>query len=280
MTTTAPRRTFLGWTGVSALSAIGAIGAVGAATSTSPALAKNPATDCGQLALGKPSATGPGTKYDAAGHALNFPGNTLICHLNQPGATFTALTDIAAALRAQVGDNNLTWTPPSSYHMTVVDGVTNAGRRPGDWPHLLPLDAPLEDCNRYVADKLRRFDLGMDLPIRMVADETLATQTGTQFLLRPIDAAENARPRDLRNRISQAIGVRHPNHDSYGFHITFAYYIRPFATVAEERRYQSLWLTAIQELRRRVPVIEMGAPEYCLFDSMNDFKTQFLLARR
>lgn len=268
------RRTFLGWAGA------GAIGTVGAMASARHTLAQDAATAPGPMALGQPSATGPGTKYDASGQARYFPGNTVICHLNRPGATFTALKEIATALRTQAGDGHITWTPPSSYHMTVFDGVTDAGRQPGDWPHQLPLDASLAECNRHIAQKLQNFDLGIDLPIRMVADEKLAKQTATQFPLRPIDSAENARLRDLRNRISEAIGVRHAHHDSYGFHITFGYYIRAFATMADEQRYQSLWLAAIQDLRHRVPVIEMGAPEYCLFDSMNDFKTQFLLARR
>lgn len=267
---TASRRHFLGLAGT------GLAGLTVAART----FASTQGTDCALMALGKPSATGPGKKYDAQGKARLFPGHTIVCHLNQPGPTFTALTEIVAQLRTQVGTRNITWTPPASYHMTVFDGVTNEGRRPGDWPHMLPLDASLEECNRYVGERLRKFDLGLDLPIRMVPDESQAVYTNTQFPLRPIDAAENKRLRDLRDRLVQATGIRHASHDSYGFHSTFGYYIRQFDTLAEERRYQALWLEAIRELRRRVPVIELGAPEFCLFDSMDEFRTQFLLRRQ
>ena len=37
---------------------------------------------------------------------------------------------------------------------------------------------------------------------------------------------------------------------------------------------------AMRALRRHAPVIELGAPEYCLFDTMDDFQTQFLLERK
>lgn len=264
------RRAFLGWAGA---------GLMGA-TVAGRAHAKEQAKDCELMALGVPSAIGVGEKYDDDGKALSFPGNTILCHLNQPGPTHTTLAEIAAALRAKVGNKNITWTPPSSYHMTVFDGALDSRRRPGDWPHQLPLDASLDECNHYVGERLKQFDIGMDLPIRMVADEALATRTNMQFPLRPINDAENKRLRNLRDRLTEATGIRHPNHDSYGFHSTFGYYIRQFETVAEERRYQGLWLDAIRELRRRVPVIELGAPEYCLFDTMDEFKMQFLLARR
>lgn len=232
------------------------------------------------MALGIPSAIGIGEKYDTDGRALSFPGNTILCHLNRPSPTVTALAEVAASLRAKVGDGNITWTPPLSYHMTVFDGSLDIRRRAGDWPSALPLNASLDECNRYIGDKLKTFDLGIDLPIRMVADESIATKTDMRFPLRPIDAAESKRLRNLRDRLSEATGIRHANHDSYSFHTTFGYYIHQFQTVAEERRYQNLWLAAIRELRRRVPIIELGAPEYCLFDTMNDFESQFPLERK
>lgn len=260
------RRAVLGWAGAGLVAAV----------APRPVFAKE---GCGDMALGTPSAAGPGNKYDTDGKALRFPGNTILCHLNSPGPTFDALVEISAQLRAGAGDAHIAWTPPSSYHMTVFDGCLDSRRLPGDWPQMLPLDASLQRCNRYLGSRLRKFDLDMELPIRMVADESLATKTSTQFLLRPIDDAENRRLRRLRDRLSEATGVRHANHDSYGFHVTFGYYIKQFAPV-DERRYQALWTQSMQELRRRVPVIELGAPEYCLFDTMDEFEVQFLLANR
>jgi hypothetical protein len=266
------RRTFINWTGT---------GLLGTTVAGSIAAhAQEQTTNMRQLALGMPAATGIGRKYDANGKALSFPGNTILCHLRHHPQAYAAMTNIVASLQARIGSKNIAWTPPTSYHMTVFEGSLDLRRRPGDWPHLLSLDAPLDACNRFIGNKLRKFELGIELPIQMVADESLATITGAHIPLRPIDAAENRRLRSLRDRLSDVTGIRQCDHDGYKFHSTFGYYIHQFDSIVEERRYQTEWLNAIRELRQRVPVIALRAPEFCVFDSMDEFRPQFFLANR
>lgn len=264
------RRTFINWTGTSLLSA----GLSGAPR------AEPQAQGAERIALGTPTPVGIGEKYAASGKALLFPGNTILCHVHHANPVHAVLTEVTAALQAKLGDKKIAWTPPPSYHMTLFDGSLDTRRRPGDWPHMLPLNASLEACNIYIGHKLKAFNLGMELPIRMVVDEELATKTDMHYPMRPVDAAEGQRVRRLRDRLSESTGIRHANHDSYQFHATFGYYIQPFDSLAAERRYQELWLAAIREIRRRMPVIELGAPEYCLFNTMDDFQVQFLLTNK
>lgn len=224
----------------------------------------------------QPTSTGPGRKFSVDGRVQRFSGNTILCHLNQSGPQHDALKQVYAALRAEAGDTHITWLPPSSYHMTVFDGSVDSLRTPGDWPSGLRTEASLQECSDLIAERLRKFDLGFDPPIRMVADENSPAPTMTCIPLRPVDAAENRRLRDLRDRMSMAVGIRHANHDSYGFHTTFGYYIKQFSPDAE-RKYRSNLTQTIQSFRRLCPVIELGAPEYCLFDDMATFRTQFYL---
>lgn len=228
------------------------------------------------VAIGTPSDLGPGKKFAFDGRAQRFPGNTILCHLNQPGKQFDAIKQIHAELRAKIGDEQMTWLPPSSYHMTIFDGALDVQRLPGAWPHLLPLDASMNDCNEYVANKLRGFDLGFQPPIRMIADESLLTPTWTAIPLRPVDEAENRRLRSLRDRLSTALGIRHANHDSYTFHTTFGYRIRSLSQPAEAA-YLNEVSTAARKLRELVPVLEIAAPEFCLFDDMLAFHPQLQL---
>jgi hypothetical protein len=221
----------------------------------------------------EPTITGPGRKFSVAGRAQRFPGNTILCHLNQPGRQHDAQKGVVARLREQTGDENISWLPPASYHMTIFDG-SNVLRR--DWPKDLDPGASLEDCSDFIAERLRRFDLGFDPPIRMVADENSPAPAMTGIPLRPVDAAENQRLRNLRDRLSVALGIRRENHDSYAFHTT--YYIKRFSPEAEAS-YRRNYVRAIQELRRLQPVIELGAPEFCLFEDMASFQTQFFLTR-
>ena len=230
---------------------------------------------CRPLPPAKPADVGPGKKFSADGTVQHYPGNTIICHIPKSGV-FDELKRVIEALRVDLGTQNLSWLPPESYHMTVFDGVTNAYRRPGDWPQMLPLDASMDACNSYVAKRLRKLDLGFVPPIRMVVNAGDVSRLPGSFPLRPVDAAENNSLRELRDRIALAIGVRHENHDSYRFHTTFAYYVRPFAA-DEDANYQLAYVKAAQRLRKAVPVIELNAPEYCLFEDMAAFRTQFIL---
>jgi hypothetical protein len=225
-----------------------------------------------------PADVGPDKKFAADGKVQRYPGNTVLCHVPKQSEAFAELGRACEALRAEAGVQNLSWLPPDSYHMTVFDGATDAYRRPGDWPQMLPLDAGMDACNRYLAKRLRKFDLGFDPPIRMVVDEREFPGGYTLIPLRPIDARENRRLRDLRDRISAVTGVRHSNHDSYRFHISFAYYVRQF-TPDEEANYQLALARTVQRLRKALPVIELAAPEYCLFEDMFAFRTQFLLRK-
>lgn len=223
-----------------------------------------------------PTDAGPGKKFDAAGRVQRFPGNTILCHLDHPGRQFDSLCRVVGDLRRRTGDRNLFWLPASSYHMTVFDGSLDARRLPGDWPAGLPLSAPLGECDAYCARRLRNFDLGFDPPIRMVVDGTQRAPTITSFPLRPVDAAENRRLRNLRDRLSAALGIRHRGHESYVFHISFGYYIAAFDAVGYAR-YEADLRASFRSLRRLLPTIELGAPEYCVFDDMTAFQPEFSL---
>lgn len=226
----------------------------------------------------KPTDTGPGRKFGIDGSVQRFPGNTILCHLSHSGPQFDALKVAVAGLREKTGEGNIVWLPPSSYHMTVFDGSLDSRRQRGDWPEALSREASLEECNAFFAERLHAFDLGFDPPIRMVPDENQNAPTQTCIPLRPVDAEEAARLRKLRDRLSGALGIRHANHDAYTFHMSFGYYVRAFDPVVE-REYRANLRDMIRKLRQAWPVIELGPPEYCLFDDMTLFRTQFHLGR-
>lgn len=236
---------------------------------------------CRPVAPSKPTDNGPGRKFALDGSVQRYPGNTVICPIPTQSEAFAALARAYEQLRADIGTQSagcLTWLPPDSYHMTVFDGVTNAYRRPGDWPQTLPLDASMEECNRYVGERLRKLTLGFEPPIRLAVDTADLHGVSTTVALRPIDEAENARLRELRDRISAAIGVRHAGHDTYRFHTSFAYYVRSF-TADDEANYQLAYARMMRHLSKTLPVLELQAPGYCLFDDMFAFHEQFRLKK-
>ena len=222
-----------------------------------------------------------GVKFGRDGHVLPFPGNTIICHLPQQGsaaACFNALLDIYREAPAHAFMRKVTMLPPSSYHMTVFGAAASSDRRPEIWPKGLPLDAPMSACHRLLAERLRTFKLDCALPLRMRVDLSDVDQDHLPLRVRliPADGAESKKLSRLRDRLSETLTIREPDHESYGFHITLGYLIR-WLTPEENITFRKELRRWRETLAESCPVIELGAPEYCTFDDMFAFHRQLHL---
>ncbi len=223
-----------------------------------------------------------GGKFHADGRVKKYPGNTFVCHLPQQGpdsVAFNALLDIYRTAADYPFLSNATLLPPSSYHMTVFEGVTeNSRKRSGQWPQGVPSDLSLEACHRLMAERLKGFRSGLTQPIRMKVDLAAPTPEGGAITLPllPVDAAQSRQLRDLRRRLSEATGIRISDPDTYGFHISLAYWIKPLTpeqTEAFDRAHRQWRAT----LSKTAPVITLGPPEFCVFKDMFAFERQFFL---
>ena len=76
--------------------------------------------------------------------------------------------------------------------------------------------------------------------------------------------------RAWRDRLAHLLGYRHPDHDSYPFHITFAYVIERLSDGVLPR-WQAMLNEVAADLQRRQPVLELMPPAFCVFDDMNHF---------
>lgn len=223
---------------------------------------------------GRPT-TEVGRKFLADGRVSPFHGNTIVCHIPQQGehaACFNALLDIYRDLPARPFAANITALPPSSYHMTLFDGANETARTAGLWPPGLALDSSIEDCHREVGRRLEGFALDTPLPIRMRVDPEGTGIAGNALTipLLPVDEAENARLRRLRDRLSAATGIRSPRHDQYRFHISLAYVLWALSATQAQAVRQAMgeWMAMVAAAS---PLIQLGAPEFCTFKDMFAF---------
>jgi hypothetical protein len=216
-----------------------------------------------------------GRKFNADGSPFRFPGNTIISHIPLATPLSDALTGVRDTLAAGSYAHCLALLPPSSYHMTVFEGVTESSRRAGIWPGGLAPDAPLGQANRLLERRLEGFELDCTLPLRMRLDEfSLRRDPGATIRLLPLDEQENRKLRRLRDRLAAQLRLRAPDHDNYGFHISLAYLI-DWMTPELQREYIAVQSECFSMLQKRVPLIELGAPEFCVFYDMFAFDTQF-----
>ncbi|WP_082662734.1 MULTISPECIES: DUF1868 domain-containing protein [unclassified Sphingopyxis] len=247
-----------------------AAGAAAALLAAAPAMAK-PASN-------ERDAT---RKFFPDGRVHPFAGNTIICHLDQQGprsSPFDTMLDIYRELPGRNYARKLALLPPSSYHMTLFGGATDANRAPGQWPRDVPADASIAECNRIVGERLRTGPVASPAEIRMKVDTSDSGYDGNtlRIPLAPRDAAEAETLSALRDSWSDVVGVRSPRHDEYQFHITIGYLIRPLSP-RETRDALADMASWKARMTSRSPIIEFGRPEYCTFDDMFAFKRQFFL---
>lgn len=214
---------------------------------------------------------GVGTKFYADGRVRPFPGNTIICHIPE-GPSRDGLLRLHAQLSALELGSSISMLPTSSLHMTVFEGVCDQIRRPGHWPGDLAADAPLDVCDALFEQKLRTFDIAMPPPFRLRIDKLERLVAGIGLRLTPDGAGEEQRLRNLRDRLSELLRLRHADHETYVFHVSFAYLMRELKP--QEADAVS---TLVAEWQVDQPTIELDAPEFCRFESMFHFERQFFL---
>ncbi|HKT26672.1 DUF1868 domain-containing protein [Dyella sp.] len=218
-------------------------------------------------------------KFDAHGNVLRFPGNTVICHVPLFTPLSNALTAVRDQIKAGPYADAFAILPPESYHMTVFEGVTEKERTRDRWPAELPLNVTLAECTRQMANKLRIFDLGCDLPLRMkLAKPDEQLKIGAMSLM-PANAEEAHKLRDLRDRLAAQLGFRAPWHDSYVFHMTHSYLIKGM-NLETVKRILAFHSKLYTELVSPMGIITLGAPEFCTFIDMQAFDNLFFLRRQ
>ncbi|ORX92000.1 RNA ligase/cyclic nucleotide phosphodiesterase [Clohesyomyces aquaticus] len=236
--------------------------------------------------LGVPS------KFSRQGKTQPFPGNTLICHLFPETPLYKALLSLHAILAESELSHLYTLLPPSSYHMTVLEGICDQNRQKEYWFKDLPLDAGLADADAFLRERLNGFKLNPDFksgdggdsdgeldlrpPYKLRVKGFDPLVIGIGIHIEPQTAEENKRIRSLRDRLSETLGMRFPGHEHYGLHLSVAYLIRHLdnGQRVELERLLGQWEGALGESERD---FELGGVEVCRFGGMERFEKIFVL---
>jgi len=209
-------------------------------------------------------------KFDADGNVQHYPGNTIISHLSP--SVEPELHQSMVALHDKLKSSHLshlyTLLPPSSYHMTIFEGVLDRVRVPGRWPDDLPLNASLEACTALFEKKLSSFDLQCDPPYHISVTGFDPLENGIGVHLEPSTPEENARIRNLRDRLWQLLHIRSERHDTYPLHFSMAYLLR-ILTDEQDRELRKLLMDHFEGMPKN---FTLGSPEFCTFENMFTFE--------
>ncbi|MBV6651750.1 DUF1868 domain-containing protein [Hoeflea alexandrii] len=208
---------------------------------------------------------GLGVRFDQTGIFLREPGNTVVCHVVPGSATQRAMTKIRDRLESLDQNGHFTWTPVSSYHMTVFNGVIDSRREPDHWPADMPLDAGISETTDYLIPRLAGIPPVQPLKVK------LDRVTPLGLVVSGATTEDEAVIRDFRDRLTAPFGYRKPDHAGYVLHLTIAYLVRWLP-----RDVCVIYLQALQEMtaafQAEVPILDLGPADFCTFDDMNHFE--------
>jgi hypothetical protein len=218
-------------------------------------------------------------KFNLDGTPRRFAGNTVICHLPQQTRFRDAVVAFGHALHSSSFGTKLAGLPDDSYHATLLGGPNDQDRHRYGWPSDIPISTSIAECNRIIGERIARFRMNTELPLRFYLDKekTLAPLLACGLQLVPADAEEERKIRRLRDRMADEVfRYREANHESFGFHISMAYQMRDF-TVGEKHKYQDLLAQHVTTICAATSIIELGVPEFCTFEDMYRFEVLTLL---
>jgi len=165
------------------------------------------------------------------------------------------------------------FTPISSLHMTLFQGIIEYRRTRPHWPVDLALDTPIDEMTEIMRERLKAFSMCDPFQVAVIQ----ARPSG--LLVDGATEADRRTMREWRNALADLLGYRHPDHDTYAFHITFAYVIERLADEALPR-WQAMLDEVAVELRAALPVLELRPPAFCAFDNMNHFEERLVFEFR
>ncbi len=209
--------------------------------------------------------TAVGTKFAPDRTPLINPGCTTLCHIDPSSAAFDAICRAQDALKEGPLAKAFAFLPPASFHMTIFDAFIESGRTRDRVPAHLPMDSNVQDITHDIEKNL----IGIDVPHQFHV-RPVGIFAGFSVSMTGFDAQAEQSLRTTRDRISDAIGIRRPDHDSYQFHITLAYNLRWFST-GEAEDIIALSEDVGAKLLSNMPSLTLGPVELCRFETMHHF---------
>ena len=211
-----------------------------------------------------------GTRFDENGAFLPERGNTIVNHLISGSRTEQALVEVRRRLMDLPFAHHFSFTPVSSLHMTVAQGVIDNRRKEHFWPQDMALDADVDDVTRTYLERLADFDSRGSFAV--AADE----MTPLGLTLKGATPEDERILRRWRDDLIPVFGYRQPGHDDYRFHITLAYLIDWLPPEAVEV-YEKALADCLDDVLKQAPVLELDEMAFCSFDDMNHFEPLLVL---
>ncbi|MFN4153892.1 MAG: DUF1868 domain-containing protein [Paracoccaceae bacterium] len=203
------------------------------------------------------SLPGEGGKFATDGSVQHWPGNTFIRHVIEGSPAHDALRALQEEVKMSRFARFYTFLPPSSFHMTVFQGMS-----PGFAPR-----GPRRDA---VSGELLSRVEGIAFPAAAQARIAEVYGARSVSVTGAGDAAE-ASLRHARAVLRDATGINPPDFDGYVFHITLAYLVE-WLTEPTARAVTDFSADLTERYHAALSEIPLGPLEFCNFETMHHFE--------
>ncbi len=206
-----------------------------------------------------------GGKFAPDGTVLPFLGNTFLCHIDPTSPAHAAMVQIQTELQAGPYAEAFTFLPPSSFHMTVFQGISTLDPAQDGWPQ----DVDDGQCRAEISEIMQARIKGVRFPRghRVRATDLFA---GHSFTVVGADDAEEASLRQVRKVLRDNLRMHPSDFDGYFFHVTLGYLLR-WLSSAEAQSVIQQSNELFEKNADRLSDIELGPIEFCHFDDMHHF---------
>lgn len=209
-----------------------------------------------------------GRKFTEDGSVRFFPGNTVISKVTEENSVYSTICHISQKFAETEGADKYAFLPWESFHMTMIQGVCEEDRRPELWSSHLSLDAPLTEVDDYFEKQF--CSVHPLLKTEMIFDYIDLSNYTILVRFQPRTEVDKKNLQTYRDEISDKFGIRFPDHDRYGFHISIAYQLWEMQE-AEIAAFQKTAYLLEEGLKKKPVVFTLKQPELTFFRNMYYF---------
>ena len=206
-------------------------------------------------------------KFDHNGKPLPFPGCSIISKIPLNSDLFYEIKLLQLKFKDLSPEKAYTYLPETSFHMTLFDCCNVNTVNTPYWPKNIVEDNNYTKIAYILSKRIKKyiFPDKFDLKLKKLFG-------GYSIILEGNTKKDEKIIRDCRNKLSDLLGIRFENHDTYTFHITLAYILRNLK--GDEIKKLIKTNSRLREIFiNNFPIIQIEKPVLCTFENMYEFKS-------
>ena len=206
-------------------------------------------------------------KFDHSGKPLPFTGCSIICKIPIKSDLFFELKSLQLKYKDLSPEKAYTYLPETSFHMTLFDCCNENTINTQYWPKNIEPDYNYKKTAYVLSKRIKKyiFPEKFDLKVKTLFG-------GYSIILEGNTEKDEKIIRECRNKLSDLLGIRFENHDTYIFHITLAYILRKLKDSEIEKMIKTN-SRLLETIVQKFPLIRVEKPVLCTFENMYEFKS-------